>query len=150
MRAVVQRVAEAHVTVRGDSGEHTVGSIGPGLCVLLAVHKEDDERRADQLARKIISLRIFEHEQEGKLNQSIQAISGEILVVSQFTLYGECSKGSRPSFSAAAPAPQAERLYEFFIARLRAAGSRVATGRFQATMKVTLVNDGPVTLILDC
>jgi D-tyrosyl-tRNA(Tyr) deacylase len=149
MRAVVQRVAEAQATARSSGREDMLGRIGPGLCVLLAVHKNDDERNAEQLVRKISTLRIFEDEQ-GKLNRSVQAIGGEILVVSQFTLYGECSKGSRPSFSAAAGAAEAERLYEFFIARLRAAGSRVATGRFQAAMKISLVNDGPVTLILDC
>jgi D-tyrosyl-tRNA(Tyr) deacylase len=149
MRAVVQRVAEAQVTAHGSGNDETVGTIGAGLCILLAIHKDDDERNAEQLVRKITGLRMFEDEQ-GKLNHSVQSIGAEILVVSQFTLYGDCSKGTRPSFSAAAPAAQAERLYEFFITRLRAAGARVATGRFQATMKVKLVNDGPVTLILDC
>jgi D-tyrosyl-tRNA(Tyr) deacylase len=114
----------------------------------LAVHKDDDARNAETLVRKISGLRIFE-DQQGKLNRSIQDVNGEILVVSQFTLYGDCRKGNRPSFGDAAPPAHAEKLYELFIARLRAAGSRVATGRFQATMRIALINDGPVTLILE-
>jgi len=147
MRAVIQRVTEAQVTA-GEGREEVVGRIGAGLCILLAVHKDDDENNAESLARKIASLRIFADAQ-GKLNRSVGETRGEVLVVSQFTLYGDCRKGNRPSFSAAAPPAKAERLYEFFVARLRAAGLRVATGRFQAAMNVALVNHGPVTLILE-
>jgi D-tyrosyl-tRNA(Tyr) deacylase len=147
MRAVIQRVTGAQVTV-GEGGEEVVGKIGPGLCVLLGVGKDDDESNAQTLARKITNLRIFEDEQ-GKLNRSVSETHGEVLVVSQFTLYGDCRKGNRPSFSEAAPAAEAERLYEFFVSRLRAAGLAVAEGRFQAAMSVALVNPGPVTLILE-
>jgi D-tyrosyl-tRNA(Tyr) deacylase len=147
MRAVVQRVTHAQVTV-GKDPEEVVGRIGAGLCVLLAVHKDDEESSAESLARKIASLRIFADEQ-GKLNCSVSETDGEVLVVSQFTLYGDSRKGNRPSFSEAAPPAKAERLYEFFVARLRAAGLRVVTGRFQAAMNVVLVNHGPVTLILE-
>ena len=146
MRAVIQRVAEAQVTVEG--GKEVVGKIGPGLCILLGVAKNDGERNAESLARKVSGLRIFEDDQ-GKLNLSLIETGGEALVVSQFTLYGDCGKGNRPSFSAAAPPAEAKRLYEYFVARLRAAGLAVATGRFQADMQVALVNDGPVTLIVE-
>ena len=144
MRAVVQRVAQAEVTV----GNEAVGRIGPGLCVLLGVGVLDDEKNAESLADKIKNLRIFEDSQ-GKMNLSVADASGDLLVISQFTLYGDCRKGNRPSFSEAAPAPEAERLYGYFTERLRGAGLRVATGRFQAHMKVALVNDGPVTLVLE-
>ena len=144
MRAVVQRVAEAHVSV----GRKTVGQIGPGLCILLGVGKQDDEKNADALADKISKLRIFEDDQ-GKMNRAIGDYGGEVLVISQFTLYGDCRKGNRPSFTDAAPAETAERLYQHFTDRLRAAGLKVATGRFQAHMQVALVNDGPVTFVLE-
>jgi D-tyrosyl-tRNA(Tyr) deacylase len=144
VRAVVQRVAEAHVSV----GRETVGQIGPGLCILLGVGKKDDEKNADLLAEKIKNLRIFEDNQ-GKLNRSVSDVSGAVLVISQFTLYGDCRKGNRPSFTDAAPAETAERLYQHFTDRLRAAGLKVATGRFQAPMRVGLVNDGPVTFVLE-
>ena len=144
MRAVVQRVAQAEVTV----GNEAVSRIGPGLCVLLGVGVLDDEKNAESLADKIKNLRIFEDSQ-GKMNLSVADASGDLLVISQFTLYGDCRKGNRPSFSEAAPAPEAERLYGYFTERLRGAGLRVATGRFQAHMKVALVNDGPVTLVLE-
>ena len=144
MRAVVQRVSEARVSV--DSV--TVGEIGAGLCVLLGVGKQDGDTDADFLAEKIKNLRIFEDD-HGKMNRSIVEASGELLVVSQFTLYGDCRKGNRPSFTEAAPAAEADRLYRHFVRRLSDAGVRVATGRFQARMKVSLVNDGPVTFILD-
>lgn len=144
MRAVVQRVAEAQVTV----GNEALGRIGTGLCVLLGVGVRDDEKNAESLADKIKNLRIFEDNQ-GKMNLSVSDAGGELLVISQFTLYGDCRKGNRPSFSAAAPSPQAERLYEYFTERLRGAGLRVATGRFQAHMKIALINDGPVTLVLE-
>ena len=144
MRAVVQRVAEAHVKV----GDETVGRIGSGLCVLLGVGREDNEKHADALADKIKNLRIFE-DYQGKMNRAVSDSGGEVLVISQFTLYGDCRKGNRPSFTDAAPAAMAERLYQRFAERLRAAGLRVATGRFQAHMRVALVNDGPVTLVLE-
>lgn len=132
----------------GKGEEEVVGRIGPGLCVLLGVHKDDDESNAETLARKIASLRVF-GDAQGKLNCSLSETGGEVLVVSQFTLYGDCRKGNRPSFSAAAQPAKAERLYEFFVARLRAAGLKVATGSFQVTMRVALVNHGPVTLVLE-
>jgi D-tyrosyl-tRNA(Tyr) deacylase len=147
MRAVIQRVTQARVTA-GDTGEEVVDQIGPGLCVFLGVGKDDGESNAANLARKLAGLRIFQDER-GKLNRSVSETGGEVLVVSQFTLYGDCRKGNRPSFSAAAPPAQAKRLYEYFVAWLRAAGLRVATGRFQTVMKVLLVNDGPVTLTLE-
>ena len=144
MRAVVQRVAEARVSV----GRETVGQIGLGLCILLGVSKQDEEKNADALADKIRKLRIFEDD-EGQMNRSIIDRGGEVLVVSQFTLYGDCRKGNRPSFTDAAPAEPADRLYQYFTDRLRAAGLKVATGRFQAHMRVALVNDGPVTFVLE-
>jgi D-tyrosyl-tRNA(Tyr) deacylase len=144
VRAVIQRVAEARVTV----GHEIAGEIGPGLCILLGIAKQDGEENAKALADKIKSLRVFEDHQ-GKMNRSIADAGGELLVVSQFTLYADCRKGNRPSFSDAAPATEAERLYQFFIQRLRDTGLKVATGSFQARMKVSLVNDGPVTFILE-
>jgi D-tyrosyl-tRNA(Tyr) deacylase len=129
-------------------GVEIVGGIGPGLCVLLGIAVEDDAKNAHALADKIKNLRIFE-DPRGKMNLSVSDISGEVLVVSQFTLYGDCRKGNRPSFTDAAPAAEAEQLYRCFVERLCSAGLKVATGRFQAHMKVSLVNDGPVTLILE-
>jgi D-tyrosyl-tRNA(Tyr) deacylase len=143
VRAVVQRVAEARVIV----GQETVGGIGSGLCIFLGVGKQDGENHATALADKIKSLRIFEDDQ-GKMNRSIIDGGGEVLVISQFTLYGDCRKGNRPSFTEAAPAATAERLYHHFTERLRESGLKIATGRFQTHMKVTLVNDGPVTFVL--
>jgi D-tyrosyl-tRNA(Tyr) deacylase len=144
VRAVIQRVIEARVTV-----EHKgVGLIGPGLCILLGVGKHDAEEHAKSLADKIKNLRIFEDDQS-KMNRSIVDIGGEVLVVSQFTLYGDCRKGNRPSFSDAASAAEADRLYQVFVQRLRDAGLKVATGCFQAHMEVSLVNDGPVTFVLE-
>jgi D-aminoacyl-tRNA deacylase len=140
----VQRVAEARVAV----GEEIVGEIGAGLCVFVGVGREDGDKNAEALADKLSNLRVFEDEQ-GKMNASIVDRGGEVLVISQFTVYGDCRRGNRPSFTAAAPADQADRLYRYFIERLRGAGLKVAAGRFQARMKVALVNDGPVTLILD-
>jgi D-tyrosyl-tRNA(Tyr) deacylase len=144
VRAVIQRVTEARVT----TGREIVGGIGPGLCVLLGIGKQDGQQNAKALADKITNLRVFEDHQ-GKMNRSITDTGGELLVVSQFTLYADCRKGNRPSFSDAAPAAEAEKLYQFFIQRLRNMGLKVATGSFQAHMKVSLVNDGPVTLILE-
>jgi D-tyrosyl-tRNA(Tyr) deacylase len=144
VRAVVQRVTEARVTV----GHQIVGEIGAGLCVLLGVGNQDGEEHAKSLADKIKNLRIFE-DNEGKMNRSITDIGGDLLVVSQFTLYADCHKGNRPSFSDAAPAAQADRLYQSFTQRLRDGGLKVATGQFQAHMRVSLVNDGPVTFVLE-
>jgi len=126
----------------------TVASIGRGLLVLLGVAEGDGERQAEWLADKIAGLRIFEDE-AGKMNLSVQDVGGSALVVSQFTLLGDCRKGRRPSFSDAAPPEEADRLYQRFVERARGAGLRVETGVFQAHMGVHLVNDGPVTLVLD-
>lgn len=144
MRLVIQRVSNARVT----SADEIVGQIGAGLCVFLGIGKADDKSKAGLLAEKMGNLRIFEDDQ-GKMNRSVRDVGGEILVVSQFTLYGDCTKGNRPSFSDAAPAAEAQRLYETFVDCLRALGLRVATGRFGAKMDVSLTNDGPVTFILE-
>lgn len=144
MRAVIQRVSRAKVTVNGQ----VVGSVGRGLLVFLGVGADDEAADASYLAEKIPFLRIFEDE-EGKLNRSLFDLEGEALVVSQFTLYGDCRRGRRPGFSSAAPPDKARRLYECFVARLREKGIKTATGTFQAHMLVELVNDGPVTLLLE-
>jgi D-tyrosyl-tRNA(Tyr) deacylase len=144
MRALVQRVSSAHVEVNGEP----TGSIGRGLLALLGVGRGDTEKQGAWLAEKIAGLRIFEDE-GGKMNLSVQEIGGSVLVVSQFTLYGDCRKGRRPSFSEAAPPDLAERLYQVFVSQLRAQGVAVETGVFQAKMQVHLVNDGPVTIWLD-
>ena len=144
MRAVVQRVSRAQVTVDHE----VVGSIGHGLLVLLGIANEDTEADADYLAAKIIGLRIFE-DAAAKMNQAVQEVGGSVLVVSQFTLYGDVRHGKRPSFDAAAPPEKARALYEYFVERIRAAGLRCETGRFQEMMQVELVNDGPVTILLD-
>jgi D-tyrosyl-tRNA(Tyr) deacylase len=144
MRAIVQRVARCRVVVEGN----VVGEIGPGLLVLLGVSRNDDEPAADYLAEKIIGLRIFE-DAEGKMNLSVRDTRGAVLVVSQFTLYGDVRRGKRPSFDAAARPEEAKRLYEYFVGRMRAAGLRCETGQFQAMMEVELVNSGPVTIMLD-
>ncbi len=124
------------------------GAIGPGLCILLGIGREDRERDADFLADKIMKLRIFDDAQ-GKMNRSVAECGGELMVVSQFTLCGDWRKGNRPSFSNAAAPEPAERLYQYFVQRLRDSNLRVATGRFQSHMQVSLVNDGPVTFVLD-
>jgi len=144
VRAVIQRVSRAEVKVAGEP----VGRIGHGLCVFLGIGKNDGESNADHLAQKIKNLRIFEDE-HGKMNRSVEEIREEILVISQFTLYGDCRKGNRPSFSDAAPPDEAEKLYEYFVQRLRGAGLIVATGQFKARMDVTLTNDGPVAFIVE-
>jgi len=144
MRAVVQRVSRAKVSVDG----WTTGEIGLGLLVLLGVGHEDAEADVNYLAEKIAGLRIFEDE-NGKMNRSVIDVSGSVLAVSQFTLYGDVRRGKRPSFDAAAPPERARRLYEKFVERIQAAGLRCETGRFQAMMQVELVNDGPVTILLD-
>jgi D-tyrosyl-tRNA(Tyr) deacylase len=144
MRAVVQRVNRAQVSVGGE----VVGKIGPGLLVLLGVSKTDTNADAEYLAAKILGLRIFEDE-NGKMNQSLLQTRGAILVVSQFTLYGDVRKGKRPSFDEAAGPQLARELYEHFVVKVREAGVMCETGRFQAMMQVELVNDGPVTILLD-
>ena len=144
MRAVVQRVSRAKVAVN----KWISGEIGLGLLVLLGVGHEDTEADATYLAEKIAGLRIFE-DHDGKMNRSVLDAGGSVLVVSQFTLYGDVRRGKRPSFDAAAPPEHARRLYEFFVQRIRAAGLRCETGRFQEMMQVELVNDGPVTILLD-
>src|ERR1019366_8947379 len=144
MRALLQRVSQARVTVDGS----VVGEIGAGLLILLGVAKPDTLANAEFLVDKILNLRIFP-DPAGKMNLSLLDTRGELLVVSQFTLYGDCRKGRRPSFDAAAPAEQARTLYESFLALARRSGLRVETGVFQAHMDVSLVNDGPVTLMLE-
>jgi D-aminoacyl-tRNA deacylase len=139
MRAVVQRVSEAAVMVDGE----VVGRIGAGLLVLLGIHQEDTERQADRMAKKLLALRMFQ-DGEGRMNRSVVDTGGEILCVSQFTLYGDTRKGTRPSFGQAAPGKVAEPLYERVRAKLGAAG-----GVFGAHMSVSLVNDGPVTLVVE-
>jgi D-tyrosyl-tRNA(Tyr) deacylase len=144
MRAVVQRVRRAQVTIDGE----VAGEIGGGLLVLLGVTHTDTEAHGRWLAEKVVGLRIF-GDAEGKMNRDLTEMQGAVLVVSQFTLYGDCRKGRRPSFIDAAPPPIAIPLYEGFINAIRALGVPVATGRFGADMQVELVNDGPVTLIID-
>jgi len=144
LRAVVQRVSRARVVVEGE----VVGQIGRGYVVLLGVSREDDEAAADYLAEKVAGLRVFEDE-AGKMNLSIQEVGGAVLAVSQFTLYGDVRRGRRPGFDRAARPEQAEPLYQRFVARLREAGLHVETGRFQTHMEVELVNDGPVTILID-
>jgi len=124
------------------------GEIGPGLLVLLGVGRGDTEAAADYLAEKVLGLRIFEDDAE-KMNLSVQDVKGEVLVVSQFTLYGDVRRGKRPSFDAAARPEEARRLYEYFVEKIRAAGLRCETGEFQAMMEVEMVNSGPVTILLD-
>jgi D-tyrosyl-tRNA(Tyr) deacylase len=144
MRACVQRVSEAGVTVDGE----TVGSIGRGLVVLLGVAAGDGDREVQWMAQKLVGLRIFPDD-EDKMNRSVSEVGGEMLVVSQFTLLGDCRRGKRPSFIDAAPPDEANRLYEQLVKEVRSRGVSVATGRFRAMMQVHLVNDGPVTLIVD-
>jgi D-aminoacyl-tRNA deacylase len=144
VRAVVQRVTSAHVTVGGSQ----VGAIGPGLCVLLGVTHGDDAGRASRMADKLWHLRILADD-AGVMNRSVRETGREILVVSQFTLYGDTSRGRRPSWIAAAPPEQAEPLVDAVVGELRALGATVATGAFGADMQLALVNDGPVTLIVE-
>lgn len=144
MRAVVQRVSRAKVTVNGEIS----GEIGVGLLILLGVGRDDREADATYLAEKICGLRIFEDDQ-GKMNRSVVDVGGSVLAVSQFTLYGDVRRGKRPSFDAAAPPEKARMLYEFFVERIHATGLKCETGRFQEMMQVALVNEGPVTILLD-
>jgi len=144
MRAVVQRVSRAKVTVDGE----ITGEIGNGLLVLLGVSKNDAETDADYLVEKIVNIRIFQ-DADDKMNLSLMDVKGSMLVVSQFTLYGDTRRGRRPSFIDAAAPAEANRLYEYFVEKARERIEHVATGRFQAMMDVELVNDGPVTIMLD-
>ncbi len=144
MRVVVQRVSEARVDVDG----RTAGAIAHGLLVLLGVAKNDTRADADYLAGKVTGLRIF-NDESGKMNRSVVETGGALLVVSQFTLYGDCRKGRRPGFDRAAPPEEARELYEYFVEACRRSNVRVETGIFQASMSVRLVNDGPVTLICE-
>ena len=144
MRAVVQRVSRATVTI----DEKVTGEIGDGLLVLLGVGQNDSESDAEYCAEKICGLRIFEDDQ-GKMNRSLLDDGGSVLAVSQFTLYGDVRRGKRPSFDAAARPEQAKRLYEYFVEKIRAAGLHCETGRFQEMMHVALVNEGPVTILID-
>ena len=144
MRAVIQRVKEARVEVEG----RVSGSIGAGLVVLVGVSKADTRRDADYLVDKILSLRIFSDE-SGKMNRSVVEVNAGLLIVSNFTVYGDCRKGRRPSFDLAAAPEKAQELYEYFVSRARTASITVETGIFRATMSVYLVNDGPVTLSCD-
>ena len=144
VRAVVQRVAGATCRV----GSEVVGAIGPGLVVLLGVGTGDTEKDADYLADKVLNLRVFPDE-AGTMNRSVLDLSGGLLVVSQFTLLGDVRRGRRPSYQEAAPPEEADRLYRHFVSRLRPSGLAVATGVFRATMDVALVNQGPVTILLD-
>ncbi len=144
MKACIQRVRWARVRVNGE----TVGEIGPGLLVLLGVAADDTEQEAQMLAEKIVGLRIFE-DQAGKMNLSVGDVGGSVLVVSQFTLLADCRRGRRPSFTDAAHPDRANLLCEYFIERIRNAGLPVATGRFREHMEVELLNDGPVTIVLD-
>lgn len=144
MRAVVQRVLSSSVTIDGE----VVGAIDKGYLILLGVGHDDTRAQAEQLWRKIFSLRIFEDEQ-GKTNRSLDDVGGSVLVVSQFTLYADCRRGRRPSFTDAGSPALANELYEYFVSLVRADVPRVATGRFGADMRVELVNDGPFTIVLD-
>lgn len=144
MRAVVQRVSSARVIVQGE----VVGAIGRGVLVLLGVGKNDGFPDGDYLINKISHLRIFEDDEQ-KMNRSVKEIDGEVLIVSQFTLYGDCRKGRRPSFIDAAEPEEAQRLYKYVLEGVQKEGLRVASGIFQAFMQVELVNDGPVTILLD-
>ena len=144
MRAVVQRVKRAEVRVDGE----IVGRVGPGLLVLVGIERRDTREGGQSLAQKIANLRVFDDDQ-GRMNRSLLETSRAALCVSQFTLYGDCRKGRRPSYDRAAPPDEARPLYEAFVESLRGLGVSVETGRFQAMMEVELVNDGPVTLLLD-
>jgi len=144
MRLLIQRVSTARVTVN----ESTIGAIGQGLLVFLGISREDTEAEADYLLDKLLWLRVFRDE-EDKMNRNIQEAGGALLIVSQFTLYGDCRRGRRPSFDRAAPPDRARVLYDYFVAAARRAPVPVQTGEFQAMMEVHLVNDGPVTILID-
>jgi D-aminoacyl-tRNA deacylase len=145
MRVLVQRVTASQVTIAGE----VVGQIGRGLNLLVGIADTDTEAELDWIAKKCLELRLFPGETGDQFGQSIQDIQGELLVISQFTLYGDCRKGRRPSFDRAAPSSRAEQYYDLFIAKLRHSGLKVETGRFGAAMQVEIANDGPVTLLLE-
>lgn len=144
MKALIQRVKQASVTIEGK----IYSSIGFGMLIFLGVEKEDNYENAQKLSEKLINLRIFE-DKEGKMNKSLLDVKGEILVVSQFTLAGDCKKGTRPSFDKAAPPDEANKLYEDFVKLISSYGLTVKTGEFQAMMDVSLINDGPVTFLIE-
>ncbi len=144
MRAVIQRVSQASVSVDGK----TVGEIGFGMLLLLGVSGSDDEKAADKLAEKVVNLRFY-NDEGGKMNLSTLDVKGDILVISQFTLYGDCKKGRRPSYTDAAAPEKAESLYNYFVSRLRQYNLKIESGIFGAMMSVSLINEGPVTLIVD-
>ncbi len=144
MIVLLQRIKEGKVTIGGEEISRT----GPGLCLFLGVAKGDTKENANYLVEKSVNLRIFE-DKTGRFNRSLLEVDGQVLVVSEFTLYGDCTKGRRPSFSQAGPPQEAEVLYNYFVQKLKDLGLKVATGRFQAKMDVSLINDGPVTLILN-
>lgn len=144
MKALIQRVKQASVTIDGE----IFSSINAGMLILLGVEKEDSIENAQKLSEKLINLRIFDDE-DGKMNKSLMDIKGEILVVSQFTLMGDCKKGTRPSYDKAAPPDRANKLYEEFVKHISRYGLTVKTGQFQAMMEVSLINDGPVTLMVE-
>lgn len=145
MRVILQRVKSSQVVVDGQ----TIGEIGRGLNLLVGISNTDTEAELDWMARKCLELRVFPDGDGGRFDQSVQDINGELLVVSQFTLYGDCRKGRRPSFDQAATPEKAEQLYALFVEKLRQSGLRVETGKFGAMMQVLIENDGPVTLILE-
>jgi len=144
MKAVIQRVKKGSVEIK----EKEIGKIGKGLIILLGVGQNDIEKDAEYLAEKIVNLRIFEDKEE-KMNLSVRDINGQILVISQFTLYGDCKKGRRPSFISAALPDKAVKLYDYFIKYIKNYGLKIETGKFQAMMLVKIFNDGPVTILLD-
>ncbi|MEF9983061.1 MAG: D-aminoacyl-tRNA deacylase [Oscillospiraceae bacterium] len=145
MRAVIQLVSEASIVIDGEQG----GKIGKGLVVLLGVSDEDDKKCADYVADKLMGLRVFA-DSEDKLNLSIDDIDGEIMIVSNFTLYGNCKKGNRPSYIKAAKPPLADGLYDYFVEKIKSkAKKEVVTGKFGSDMKISMINDGPVTIIMD-
>ena len=146
MKLVLQRVKQASVLVDNK----TVGEISHGFLILLGVHKDDGEKEADWLSNKLLGLRLFDSDDGSTfLDKDIKQVSGEILIISQFTLFGDCKKGTRPSFSNAASPEKAEKLYEYFVNKLRESGTKVETGKFAAKMQVKSVNNGPITLVLE-
>ena len=144
MKALIQRVKQASVTIENE----LYSKIGHGLLIFLGVEKSDTQQNAEKLAQKVMTLRIFEDEND-KMNLSVKEVNGEILVVSQFTLCGDCRKGTRPSFDNAAPPEEANKLYEYFVQHIKTSGQKIMTGKFRAMMDVSLINDGPVTFMVE-